>query len=148
MCGSVNYVAFLCLLASQTMKWESSTAKVDIFTNFAGQAHSEYIPQAQLRFTSQRLSQEQAKHNSQATLTRADIATLLQQGNVLLAREKAEKLIQEDGFNDVLEVVEVELGVILERFQELEERRVIIDFIRCLDGLTRDPTEPCQVLPS
>jgi hypothetical protein len=63
-------------------------------------------------------------------LTRADIATLIQQGNVLLAREKAEKLIQEDGFNDVLEVVEVELGVILERFQELEERSVIAYSIR------------------
>jgi NACalpha-BTF3-like transcription factor len=78
--------------------------------------------QAQLRYTSQRLGQEQAKHNSQATLTRADIATLVQQGNVLLAREKAEKLIQENGFNDVVEAVEVELGVILDRFQEFEER--------------------------
>jgi hypothetical protein len=54
-------------------------------------------------------------------LTRADITTLVQQGNVLLAREKAEKLIQEEGFNDVLEAVEMQLGVILERFQELEE---------------------------
>ena len=130
------------------MKWESSTAKVSIFTSFVGQ---KFIPshntQAQLQFTSQRLGQEQAKHNSQATLTRADIATLVQQGNVLLAREKAEKLIQEDGFNEVLEVVELELGVILERFQELEERSVMIYSIRCLRGLTRDATGPCRVLP-
>ena len=130
------------------MKWESSTAKVSIFTSFIVQ---KFIPshntQAQLRFTSQRLGQEQAKHNSQATLTRADIATLVQQGNVLLAREKAEKLIQEDGFNEVLEVVELELGVILERFQELEERSVMIYSIRCLRGLTWNPTGPCRVLP-
>jgi len=63
----------------------------------------------------------QAKHDSQATITRSDIATLVEQGNVLLAREKTEKLIQDDTFNDVLEVVEMEIGVVLERFHELEQ---------------------------
>ena len=63
----------------------------------------------------------QAKHDSQATITRSDVATLVGQGNILLAREKAEKLIQDDTFNDVLEVVEMEIGVLLERFHELEQ---------------------------
>jgi len=63
----------------------------------------------------------QAKHDSQATITRSDVATLVGQGNILLAREKVEKLIQDDTFNDVLEVVEMEIGVLLERFHELEQ---------------------------
>lgn len=103
------------------MKWETSAAQVSLLTKCVRLKLIQDI-QAQLRFTSRRFGQEQAKHNSQATLTQADISTLVQQGNVLLAREKAEKLIEEDGFNDVLEVVDTKLGVILERFQELEER--------------------------
>jgi len=38
-----------------------------------------------------------------------------------LAREKAEKLIQDETMNNILEAVEMEIGVILKIFQELEE---------------------------
>jgi hypothetical protein len=53
--------------------------------------------QALLRLTSQRLGQLQEKKDSKASITRRDIATVLQQGNVGLARAKAQNLIQEDG---------------------------------------------------
>lgn len=40
---------------------------------------------------------------------------------MLLAREKAEKLIQDESMNKVLEALEVEIGVILKNFHELEQ---------------------------
>ncbi|KAF4614546.1 hypothetical protein D9613_002985 [Agrocybe pediades] len=75
---------------------------------------------SQLRLTSQRLGQIQAKNDSQATITRTDIATLLQRGDVALAREKAEKLILDEAFGDLVEELEMQLGVLLERFNEFE----------------------------
>ncbi|KAJ2931324.1 hypothetical protein H1R20_g5651, partial [Candolleomyces eurysporus] len=76
---------------------------------------------AHFRFTSQRLGQLQAKLDSHGNITRKDIATLLQQGNVGLARAKAQKLIQEDAQGDLLETLEMELGTLLEHFVELDE---------------------------
>lgn len=67
-----------------------------------------------------RLGQLQAKHDSQSNITRTDIVTLIQRDNVPLAREKAEKLMQDESYGDVLEVVEMHIGVVLEHFQELE----------------------------
>ncbi|KAF9532289.1 regulator of Vps4 activity in the MVB pathway-domain-containing protein [Crepidotus variabilis] len=78
------------------------------------------MPQSQLRITTQRLGQLQAKHDSQANITRIDIVTLIQRDNVPLAREKAEKLIHDESYGDVLEVVEMHIGTVLEHFQELE----------------------------
>lgn len=84
------------------MKWDSASVK------------------SQLRQTSQRLGQAQAKNDSQASITRTDIATLIQRGNVSLAREKAEKLITDEAYNDLLEELEMQIGVLLEYFHELE----------------------------
>ncbi|KAJ7710027.1 regulator of Vps4 activity in the MVB pathway-domain-containing protein [Mycena rosella] len=93
---------------------------------------------ALLRLTSQRLGQLQEKKDSKASITRRDIATLLQ-GNVGLARAKAQNLIQEDGMlslfqmakltwvqvsGDLLEVLEMHVGVLLEYFVELDAQYV------------------------
>lgn len=57
---------------------------------------------------------------------RADIATLIRQGNILLARDKTEKLIQDEAFGDLLEELEMQVGLLLEHFQELEHGYVKI----------------------
>ncbi|EIN07452.1 hypothetical protein PUNSTDRAFT_144929 [Punctularia strigosozonata HHB-11173 SS5] len=75
---------------------------------------------AQLRLTAQRLGQLQDKKDSQGQITRRDIATLLQQGQVALARTKAQKLAREDALEVLLQVLEMHIGVILEHFSELE----------------------------
>lgn len=72
------------------------------------------------RVTTQRLGQLQAKLDSYGNITRKDIATLLQQGNVGLARAKAQKLIQEDFHGDLLEIMEMEVATLLEHFNELD----------------------------
>lgn len=79
-------------------------------------------PQVQLRLTSQRLGQLQEKKDSQGNITRRDIATLLQQRNIGLARAKAQNLIQEDALSDLLEILEMHTGLILEHFNELDQK--------------------------
>lgn len=79
-------------------------------------------PQAQLRLTSQRLGQLQAKNDSQGNIIRKDIATLLQQGNVGMARAKAQRLIEEDTLGDLLEQIEMQIGSLLEHFSDLEQK--------------------------
>ncbi|KAK7014965.1 DUF292-domain-containing protein [Favolaschia claudopus] len=80
---------------------------------------------ALFRLTSQRLGQLQEKKDSKASITRRDIATLLQQGNVGLARAKAQNLIQEDGVaGDLLEILEMHIGVLLEHFAEIDQQYV------------------------
>ncbi|KAJ7172601.1 regulator of Vps4 activity in the MVB pathway-domain-containing protein [Mycena filopes] len=79
---------------------------------------------ALLRLTSQRLGQLQEKKDSKASITRRDIATLLQQGNVGLARAKAQNLIQEDVTGDMLEILEMHIGVLLEHFAEIDQQYV------------------------
>jgi Regulator of Vps4 activity in the MVB pathway len=76
--------------------------------------------QAELRLAAQKLGQIQARYDSQATITRVDIATLIQQGNIPLARDKAEKLIQDESFGDLLAELEMQVGLLLEHFRELE----------------------------
>ncbi|KAF8654068.1 hypothetical protein AX16_003601 [Volvariella volvacea WC 439] len=76
---------------------------------------------AQLRLTSQRLGQLQERMDSKSTITRKDIATLLQEDNVALARVKAGNLIQEDVMSDLLEVLEMHTGVILEHLSEIDQ---------------------------
>lgn len=78
--------------------------------------------QAQLRLTAQRLGQIQDKLDSQGQITRGDIATLLQQGNISLARAKAQKSIHDDIYGDLLQTLEMQVGVILEHVGELERR--------------------------
>ena len=78
--------------------------------------------QAQLRLTAQRLGQLQDRMDSQAQITQRDIATLLYQGNIALARAKAQKLIREDVKSDLLQTLEMHVGVILGHLNELERR--------------------------
>ncbi|KAJ4000088.1 regulator of Vps4 activity in the MVB pathway-domain-containing protein [Lentinula boryana] len=75
---------------------------------------------AQLRLASQRLGHLQEKNDSRGSITRRDIATLLQQGNAGLARVKAQNLYQDDIQGDAFEVLEMHVGVILEHVLELE----------------------------
>ncbi|KAJ7740722.1 regulator of Vps4 activity in the MVB pathway-domain-containing protein [Mycena maculata] len=79
---------------------------------------------ALLRLTSQRLGQLQEKKDSKASITRKDIATCLQQGNISLARAKAQNLIQDDVHADLLENLEHYIGVLLEHFGEIDEQYV------------------------
>jgi hypothetical protein len=78
--------------------------------------------------TRQRLGQLQLQKESEGQITRSDIATLLQQGNIVLARARAHKLIQEDAAGDLLEVLQVYIGIILEHFEDLERR--LVQFLR------------------
>ncbi|KAH8106747.1 regulator of Vps4 activity in the MVB pathway-domain-containing protein [Cristinia sonorae] len=75
---------------------------------------------AQLRLTAQRLGQLQYRMDSQGQITRKDIAILLQQGNIALARAKAQKLIRDDRYADLLQTLEMQVGVVLEHMAELE----------------------------
>ncbi|EJF66014.1 hypothetical protein DICSQDRAFT_143372 [Dichomitus squalens LYAD-421 SS1] len=75
---------------------------------------------AQLRLTAQRLGQLQDRMDSQAQITQRDVATLLQQGNIALARAKAQKLMKEDVKSDLLQTLEMHVGVILGHLNELE----------------------------
>ena len=61
---------------------------------------------------------------SQAQITQRDIATLLQQGNIALARAKAQKLMREDVRSDLLQTLEMQVGIILEHAGDLERRCV------------------------
>ncbi|KAI1794530.1 regulator of Vps4 activity in the MVB pathway-domain-containing protein [Ganoderma leucocontextum] len=75
---------------------------------------------AQMRLTAQRLGQLQDRMDSQAQITQRDIATLLQQGNVALARAKAQKLMRDDVKSDLMQTLEMHIGVILGHLNELE----------------------------
>lgn len=57
---------------------------------------------------------------SQAQITRKDIATLLQQDNVVVARAKAQKLMNEDALGDLLQTLEMHVGMIVGHLSELE----------------------------
>lgn len=77
-----------------------------------------------MRLTAQRLGQLQDRMDSQAQITQRDIATLLQQGNVALARAKAQKLMGDDVKGDLMQTLEMHIGVILGHLHELERRCV------------------------
>jgi hypothetical protein len=66
----------------------------------------------------------QEKKDSQGQTTRRDIADLLQRGNVGLARAKAQNLIHEDSVADLLEALEMHVGLIVEHFAEIEQKYV------------------------
>ena len=76
--------------------------------------------QAQLRLTAQRLGQLRNRKDAQGQVIGRDISILLQQGNETLARAKAQRLIQDEIMGDLLQNLEVQIGVILEHFSELE----------------------------
>ena len=50
-----------------------------------------------------------------------DVATLLRQRNLPLARTKVQNLITEDAASTALEILEMHCGVLVERFSELEK---------------------------
>lgn len=76
--------------------------------------------QSLLRLAAQRLAQQRDKIDSNAQVLGKDISTLLAQRSVLLARAKAQKLIQDEMFADVLEHLENLLGVLNERLLEID----------------------------
>ncbi|KAA1472486.1 hypothetical protein DENSPDRAFT_821369 [Dentipellis sp. KUC8613] len=75
---------------------------------------------AQFRLCAQQLGQIRDRKDAEGHIVGRDITTLLQQGNVMLARAKAQKLIHDDVLGDVLEILEMQIGVLLERFGELD----------------------------
>lgn len=78
--------------------------------------------QVQFRSAAQKLGQLQDKFESQAQITKGDIATLLRQGNIGLARAKAEGVIKDEIHSDLLQTLEMYLGVVLEQFAEIEKK--------------------------
>lgn len=60
------------------------------------------------------------KKDANAQIIRRDIATLLGKGNITLARRKAYKLVQDETLVDLLELLEQQVGTLLDRFTELE----------------------------
>lgn len=64
----------------------------------------------------------QDRMESQAQITQRDIATLLQQGNIALARAKAQKQMREDVQGNLMQMMEMHLGVILGHLNEIERR--------------------------
>ncbi|KAJ7098032.1 regulator of Vps4 activity in the MVB pathway-domain-containing protein [Mycena belliarum] len=105
---------------------------------------------ALLRLTSQRLGQLQEKKDSKASITRRDIATLLQQGNVGLARAKAQNLIEEDVSGDLLEILEMHIGVLLEHFSEVDQQYVnspvVLEAASTIIYAGTSQTEPKELL--
>ena len=78
--------------------------------------------QTQFRTAAQKLGQLQDKSESQAQIAKGDIATLLRQGNIGLARAKAEHVIKDEIHADLLQTLEMYLGVVLEQFVEIEKK--------------------------
>jgi hypothetical protein len=103
------------------MTWDPVNAKVRGISRFSGLSSERlHSLQAQLRLTAQRLGQLRNRKDAQGQVIGRDVSILLQQGNETLARAKAQRLIQDEIMGDLLQSLEVQIGVILERFSELE----------------------------
>ena len=100
--------------------WDAVRVKVRRRTTFSWTIDLN-CSQNHLRLTVQRLGQLQDKKDSLAKITKRDIATVLQQGNIALARLKAQNLMKEDAAADLLEILEMYCGVVIEHFSELEK---------------------------
>jgi len=77
--------------------------------------------QAQFRLTAQRLGQLRDRKDAQRQVIGRDISILLQQGNETLARAKAQRLIQDEIMGDLLESLEMQIGVLLEHFSDFNK---------------------------
>jgi hypothetical protein len=101
------------------------------FSRFSGLS-SERLQnsQAQLRLTAQRLGQLRNRKDAQGQVIGRDISILLQQGNETLGRAKAQRLIQDEIMGDLLQSLEMQIGVIIEHLSELE-RHVSHHFVLC-----------------
>ena len=70
------------------------------------------------------MGQLQEKQDSQGQITRKEIASLLDAGrdsNIALARAKAQHLIHEDSIGDILEALEMHIGLLVEHFNEIDQ---------------------------
>ena len=93
--------------------------------------------QAQFRLTTQRLGQLRDRKDAQGRLIGKDISILLQQGNETLARAKAQRLIQDEIMGNLLENLEMQIGILLERFSELERCVYNCHIVRSAKGMRR-----------
>ncbi|KAF8628463.1 hypothetical protein AX15_003975 [Amanita polypyramis BW_CC] len=78
------------------------------------------LAEEQLRLTSQRLRQLQDRKNAHSSNLRRNIAKLLRQRNIWLARARVQDLLVEESFIDLLERLQMYIGVLLEHFNELD----------------------------
>ncbi|THH05454.1 hypothetical protein EW145_g4782 [Phellinidium pouzarii] len=102
--------------------WDPIRVKVPVRVGYhAIAAGLTRVSKAQLRLTAQRLGQLQDRKDSIAQITSKDIATLLRQRDVSLARTKAQNLMKEDTVSNAMEILEMYCGVILEWFADLEK---------------------------
>ena len=83
---------------------------------------ADLVLQTQIRHGIQTLRQLQDQKLSDAHIARRDIATLLKQNNILLARAKAQKLLKEESVCEVLDIVDSYCTFILDHYKELEKR--------------------------
>jgi hypothetical protein len=110
------------------MSWDPNKAKVRVSPHciqLSTNSSLSVIPfsfQAQFRLAAQKLTQLQAKFESQAQITKGDIVTLLRQGSIGLARAKAEGVIRDEVHTDLLQTLEMYLQVVLEQFSEIEKK--------------------------
>ena len=70
--------------------------------------------------TIQQIAQLHDKQVSTAQITSSDVATLLQQGNVSLARAKARNLFQHDVSGELMEGLVMHLRCVLAHYSEIE----------------------------
>ncbi|CCL98444.1 uncharacterized protein FIBRA_00441 [Fibroporia radiculosa] len=80
---------------------------------------------SQLRLTAQKLGQLQDKMDAQSQVTRRDIAILLQRGNIALARVKARKLMSAGILEDLLQTLEMHVGVVLGHLSEFDRSQAL-----------------------
>lgn len=78
----------------------------------------------------------QEKKTAQAKSSRRDIATLVERGRLETARIKAENIINEDIYVELLELLELYCELLIARFNFLE--------IRCLQSFPT--TAPCFLI--
>jgi len=103
-----------------------------------------FLFQTQFRFAAQKLAQLQDKFESQAQITKGDIVTLLRRGNIGLARAKAESVIKDEIHADLLQTLEMYLGVLLEQFAEIEKK--YSNF--CCIAASSHPLDTTRLIPS
>jgi hypothetical protein len=104
-----------------TMSWDPTKARVRV-SRRVRPANNSLRCQSQFRTAAQKLGQLQDKSESQAQIAKGDIATLLRHGNIGLARAKAENVIKDEIHADLLQTLEMYLGVVLEQFVEIEKK--------------------------
>ncbi|KAF8488788.1 regulator of Vps4 activity in the MVB pathway-domain-containing protein [Gautieria morchelliformis] len=75
--------------------------------------------QSQIRLTAFRLGQLRERHKQTSNITKRDVATLISQAEIPLARSKVEKLVRDDKLNGLIERLEFYCSQLLEKAAEL-----------------------------